>query len=164
MLDFFAWPIPTITRGKKNQKVAKIHKSFKLICHYYYYGNLTCVFLLAVNALSSQASHHCDDLKRAKQMSSAFSSMYRSIIRLLQVNVNEVKDSLRYLTDPRCLDKLCVPPKVYKDTTSTKDLLRRLCPRYINPKDTFVLEEIVSNFGSQRCKRLLSDYTDKFNF
>ena len=127
-----------------------------LICVYFF-------FLLAVKALSPQTSCHCSDLKRAKQMSSAFSSMYRSIVRLLRVNVNEVKDSLCYLTDPQCLDKLCVLPKVYKDATSTKDLLSRLCPRYINPKDTFVLEEIVTNFGSQRCKRLLKDYTEEFH-
>ena len=76
-------------------------------------------------------------------MSSAFSNLYSFVIRLLRVDVGEVKDSLCYLTDPHHPDKLCVPHKAYMGTTSTKDLLNRLCPKYVNSKDTFVLEEIV---------------------
>ena len=95
-------------------------------------------------------------------MSSDFKSMYRSVVGLLRANVEKVKDSLRYLTSPRCFNELCVPPKVYEDATTTKDLLNKLCPTYINPQDTFVLEEIVKEFGSHRCKKELKDYMDKY--
>ena len=115
-----------------------------------------------IEAVSSQTSK-CVDLEKSKQMSSAFSVMYCSVIRLLRVKVCDVKDYLRFLTDPCCLDRLCVPPHVYKEATSTKELLSCLCPDYINPKNTFVLEEIVATFGSHRCKKLVREYTDKFH-
>ena len=95
-------------------------------------------------------------------MSSDFNSMYRSVVGLLRANVGKVKDSLRYLTNPQRLNELCVPPSVYEDATTTKDLLNRLCPMYVNPEDTFVLEEIVNEFGSRCCKKELKDYTDKY--
>ena len=95
-------------------------------------------------------------------MSSDFKSMYRSVVGLLQVNVEKIKDSLRYLTNPRHLNELCVPPSVYEDATTTKELLNRLCPKYVNPQDTFVLQEIVRECGSRNCKRTLKVYTDKY--
>ena len=95
-------------------------------------------------------------------MSSDFNRMYRSVVGLLRVKVEKVKDSLHYLTNPRCLNELCVPQSVYEDATTTKDLLNRLCPMYVNPENTFVLEEIVNEFGSRRCKEVLKDYIDKY--
>ena len=96
-------------------------------------------------------------------MSSSFNSLYRSVIRLLRnVDVSEVKECLRYLTVPKHFDKLCVPPRVYEQAVTTKDLLDRLCPQYINPGNTFVLEEIVTHFGSHRCKKLVQEYMNKF--
>ena len=97
-------------------------------------------------------------------MSSAFSVMYRSVIRLLRVNVCDLKDSLRFLSDPHCLHKPCVPIDDYEDVPSTRELLNRLYKDgYINPENTFVLEVIVANCGSQRCKELVRKYTDKFH-
>ena len=90
--------------------------------------------------------------------------MCRSIIRLLRVDVDKIKDTLRYLTDPQCpdFDQLCVPREVYEDAASMKELFDKLCPKYINPKKIFVLREIVRNHGSQQCKRRLKKYTDRF--
>ena len=97
-------------------------------------------------------------------MSSAFSDMYRSFIHLELVDVDYLKDTLRYLTDPTCFDQPCVPPDVYQNVTSTKDFFDRLYPKYVNPAKTFVLEEIIRKFGSKthRCKRLLRKYTKKY--
>ena len=96
-------------------------------------------------------------------MSRFFRNMYRSVIQLLRrVDVREVKDSLRHLTVPGRSAELCVPPQVYEFAASTKDLLDHLCPKYINPENTFILEDIVANFGSRRCKRLVQEYIDKF--
>ena len=109
-------------------------------------------------------TNSCVGREGPKQVSSAFNTMYRSVRQLLRVNVREVMDTLCCLIDPCCpdLDKLCVPREVYEDATSTNELLKRLCPTYINPKNTFVLREIVTIHGSQQCKRLLQKYTDKF--
>ena len=95
-------------------------------------------------------------------MSRVFRNMYRSVIQLLRrVDVREVKDSLCFLTVPGRCGELCVPPQVYEFAASTKDLLDHLCPKYINPENTFILEDIVANFGSRRCKRLFQEYMDK---
>ena len=102
------------------------------------------------------------DLRKAQQMSSDFKTMYRSVVGLLRANVEKVKDSLCYLTNPRHPNELCVPPRIYEDATTTKDLLNRLFPTYVNPQDTFVLEEIIKEFGSRRCKKELKEYIDKY--
>ena len=96
-------------------------------------------------------------------MSSDFKTMYRSVVDLLQVDIEKVKDSLCYLTNPQCLNELCVPPSVYEDAATTKELLNKLCPKYVNPKDTFVLQEIIRECGSHDCKKALEVYTDKIN-
>ena len=96
-------------------------------------------------------------------MSSAFNSMYRSaVLQLRDVKVSEVKACLCYLTVPDFPTELCVPRHMYERATSTEDLLRELCPTYINPRDTFVLEEIVRNLGSSYCKRLVNKYVKMF--
>lgn len=103
-----------------------------------------------------------NDCKKSEAMSSEFNRLYRSIIHHLRVDVGEVKDVLRYSCKPQHLSQRCVHPSVYEDATSTKDLLDRLFPDYINPEDTFLLQEIVENCGSGQCKRLLKKYTSKF--
>lgn len=101
------------------------------------------------------------EVKKSEKMSSAFGKLYRSVIsHLRHVDVNEVKDSLRYLSNPLSSSQRCVLPSVYEDAASTKDLLDRLHPEYINFESTFLLEEIVDSYGSRRCKKLLREYTD----
>ena len=98
-------------------------------------------------------------------MSSTFNRMYRSIICDMQmVDVEEVKDSFRYLANPQCFNEPYVPSSVYEDATTTKELLKRLFPAYVNPEDTFVLEEIVNGSGSPqaRCKKELQEYIDTY--
>ena len=96
-------------------------------------------------------------------MSSAFSKLYRSIIGLLKrVDVDEVKDVLRYLSNPLSSSPRCVPPCVYQYAATTKDILDRLHPVHINFENTFLLEEIVESCGSRQCKKLLREYTSKY--
>ena len=97
-------------------------------------------------------------------MSSEFNKLYRSIMLHLKMDVGEIKQVLRFSSSPHSLHKRCVPTSVYEDATSTKELLDRLYPEYINPQDIFLLEEIVNNSGSRngKCKRLVCVYSDKF--
>ena len=98
-------------------------------------------------------------------MSTAFANMYRAISRPLprSVQANELKEFLRCFCHPQSPRQLCVDPRVYKGATSTKDILEKLCPEYINPAELFVLEGIVETFGSRQCKKLLRDFQDKFH-
>ena len=111
----------------------------------------------------SHPTNDYTDLKKSKEMSSEFNILYRSIICHLSVDVSKVKDVLRYSSNPQNFPQRCVPPSVYEDITSTEDLLDRLFPDYINPGNTFLLEEIVRNCGSSQCKILLKKYTSRFH-
>lgn len=77
--------------------------------------------------------------------------MCRSVTRLLgrNLDVNELKDFLDYFCHPQALQQRCVDPEVYRGAKSTKDVLKCLCPEYINPMKLFVLEGIVETFGSR---------------
>ena len=107
----------------------------------------------------------CSDPKKSQAMSTAFANMYRAISRLLprSVRVAELKEFLRYFCHPQFPRQLCVDPSVYEGATSTKDILKQLCPEFINPAELFVLEGIVGTFGSCRCKKLLQDFQNEFN-
>ena len=130
---------------------------------FYVQSKYDYVHSLAIRADEVSAPHPTNEYKKSKEMSSEFNILYRSIIRHLRVDVSEVKDVLRFSTKPQNFTQLCVHPSVYEDATSTKDLLERLFPDYINPGNTFLLEEIVRNCGSSQCKRLLKKYTVKFH-
>ena len=117
-----------------------------------------------INASSIASLAVCADPKKGEAMSTAFANMYRTISTLLgrRVDIDELKDFLWYLCDPQAPHQQCVDPRVYGGATSTKDVLKSLCPGYINPMKVFVLESIVETFGSRQCKKLLKDYMDKF--
>ena len=97
-------------------------------------------------------------------MSTAFASMYGAISCLFERSVaaNDIKCFLRFLCDPQAPQQLYVDPRAYKEATTAKDVLKCLCPQYINPAELFVLKGIVNKFGSDQCKKLLRDFQDKF--
>ena len=101
----------------------------------------------------------CSDPKESQVMSTAFANMYRAISRLLErsIKVDELKEFLRCFCHSQSPQQLCVDPRVYEGATSTKDILKKLCPEYINPAKLFILEGIVETFGSRQCKKLLRD-------
>ena len=108
----------------------------------------------------------CCDPKKSQAMSIAFANMFRAIYQLLElsrrVKVYKLKEFLRCFCHPKSPRQLCVDPRVYEGATSTKDILKKLCPEYINPAELFVLEGIVETFGSRQCKKLLRDFQNNF--
>ena len=113
-------------------------------------------------SLTADQALHSDH--KGLAMNTAFANMYRFISGLLgrRVDVDELKEFLRYFCHPKSPRQLCVDPRSYEGATSTKDILKQLCPQYINPAELFVLEGIVETFGSRQCKKLLRDFQDKF--
>ena len=104
------------------------------------------------------------DPERGQEVSIAFANMCRDVTRLLgrSLDVDELKDFLHYFFHPQAPQQRCVDPKVYEGATSTKSILKSLCPEYINPMKLFVLEGIVETFGSSQCKRLFRKYKKKY--
>ena len=116
-------------------------------------------------SISTEQYPVTSDTKRIQaMMNTAFAKIYRAVACLLErsVDANELKDFLRYFCHPQSPQQLCVDPRVYEGATTTKDILKQLCPQYINPVELFVLEGIVEIFGSDQCKKLLQEFQTKF--
>ena len=104
------------------------------------------------------------DAERGQEVSVAFANMCRDVTRLFgrSLAMDELKEFLHYFCHPQAPQQRCVDPKVYEGATSTKNILKSLCPEYINPMKLFVLDGIVETFGSSQCKRLLRKYKKKY--
>ena len=102
--------------------------------------------------------------EKRQVISIGFAKMYRTICGILgrSVNVDELKDYLYFFCNPKSLRQQCIDPVIFKEATSTKDVLKSLYPKYINPIELFILEGIVEAFESSQCKRLLSEYKENY--
>ena len=76
----------------------------------------------------------------------------------------DLKQFLRYFSNPLSPSQRYIDPSVYEGTESksARDILDCLYPDYINPENTYLLEEIVRNFGSFKCKKCLEEYTSEY--
>jgi hypothetical protein len=98
-------------------------------------------------------------------MSIAFVKMYRTMLPLLSrsVKANELKDVLWCFCHPQFPKLPFVDRSVYEGATSTKAILKQLCPKFINYADLRVLKGILNSFRSPRCNKLLKDFENEFN-
>ena len=87
--------------------------------------------------------------------------MFSKVVTILNtsVSVSQLKDFLDFYTHPLYPEQLYCPPKIYRDATTTMEILKSLFPRYINYMHYFLLEDIVATFGRDRAKELLQQYT-----
>ena len=102
--------------------------------------------------------------KKGQEISTAFANMYRNVSRHLgkSVDVEDLKEFLHFFCNPKSLRQRCIDPVIFKEATSTKDVLKKLCPEYVNPIELFILEGIVEAFDSSQCKRLLNEYKESY--
>ena len=108
-----------------------------------------------------------EDLAKRHRQSAAFSRMFSSITRLLgrSIKVADLKQFLHYFSNLLLPSQRYVDPGIYEGTKSRRamDILDRLYPDYVNPENTFLLEEIVRNFGSLQSKKYLEKYTSEYH-
>ena len=102
--------------------------------------------------------------KKGQEICTAFANMYRTICSRLgrSVDVDELKEFLYFFCHPESLRQQCINPVTFKEATSTKDVLKSLYPKYINPVELFILEGIVETFDSNQCKRLINEYKESY--
>ena len=110
---------------------------------------------------SSGKSH--PDPRETHHLSSDFASMFSNITDLLDKSVDmaKLKDFLDCYSHPLYPEQLYVHPKTYKDANTTKQLIKSLCPQFINFMHYYLLEDIVRKFGCDKAKEVLQQYTDK---
>ena len=73
----------------------------------------------------------------------------------------KLKDFLDGYSHPLYPEQLYVNPKTYQGANTTKQLIKSLCPQFINFMHYYLLEEIVGKFGCDRAKEVLQQYTDQ---
>ena len=88
--------------------------------------------------------------------------MFSHVTDLLDksVDVAKLKDFLGCYSHPLYPEQPYVDPKIYKDASTTKQLIKSLFPQFINFMHYFLLEDIVEKFGCAKAKEVLKQYTD----
>ena len=92
-----------------------------------------------------------------------FAVMFSEVVTILNTSVSfsKLKDFLDSYAHPLYPEEPYVPLKIYRDATTTMELLKSLFPRYINFMHYYLLEDIVVTFGCDRAKELLQQYIDQ---
>jgi hypothetical protein len=85
-----------------------------------------------------------------------FRKLKREIERSLEPD--ELKDFLRYFSNPASPEHCLVDKQLYRDLDSTSQILDSLHPTYINADNMELLRVIVDTYGSDLSKTLLDDY------
>ena len=112
---------------------------------------------------SSSKSH--PDPRETHHLSRKFAIVFSDVTDLLDKSVDmaKVKDFLDCYSHPLYPEQLYVNPKTYKDANTTKQLIKSLCPQFINFMHYYLLEDIVGEFGCDKAKEVLQQYTGQKN-
>ena len=92
-----------------------------------------------------------------------FATTFTKLTGILNTSVqtSELKEFLESYCHPLYPEQYYVDPKIYGTATTTKEVLKSLFPRYINYMHYYLLEEIVEEFGCDKAKEVLQQYTDQ---
>ena len=117
----------------------------------------------SVELLGVFSSKPDPDPREKHHFSREFAIMLSGVTNLLDesVDIAMLKDFLYCFSHPLYPEQLYVNPKTYRDVNTTKQLIKSLCPQFINFLHYFLLEDIVGKFGCDRAKKLLQQYTDQ---
>ena len=107
-----------------------------------------------------------ENLKLQYKQSGLFAVMFPKLKRSLERSLkpDDLKEFLRYFCNPASPDHCLVDKQLYGDLDSTSDILDSLHPKYINPANLLLLQEIVDNFGSEQSKTLLQNYNRQWEW
>ena len=105
------------------------------------------------------------DPSETHHLSKEFAVLFSYVTDLLDKSVDmaRLKDFLDCYSHPLYPEKPYVHPKIYKNASTTKQLIKSLCPQFINFIHYYLLEDIVESFGCDRAKEVLQQYTEQKN-
>ena len=105
------------------------------------------------------------DPRETHHLSKEFAVMFSHVTELLDESVDtaKLKDFLDCYSHPLYPEQPYVHPKIYKDANTPKQVIKSLCPQFINFLHYYLLEDIVESFGCDRAMRVLKQYTAQKN-
>ena len=112
---------------------------------------------------SSSTPH--SDPREAHHLCREFAIMFSDVTDLLDKSVNmaKLKDFLDCYSHPLYPEQPYIHPKIYEDAITPKQLIKSLCPQFINFMHYYLLEDVVESFGCDRAKEVLKQYTAQKN-
>ena len=103
------------------------------------------------------------DPRETHHLSREFAVMFSYVTDLLDksVDITKLKDFLDSYSHPLYPEQHYVQPKIYKDASTTKQLIKSLFPQFINFMHYYLLEDIVASFECGRAKEVLQQYAEQ---
>ena len=78
------------------------------------------------------------------------------------IDVDTLKEFLRFYSHPLYPEKPYVDPHVYRHAKTVPDTISSLVPRYINYMEHYTLQNIVEQFGNEECRKYFQEYKELF--
>ena len=105
------------------------------------------------------------DPRETHHLCREFAIVFSDVTDLLDksVDVVKLKEFLDSYSHPLYPEQPYVHPKIYKDASTSKQLIKSLCPQFINFMHYYLLEDIVESFGCDRAKEVLQQYSERKN-
>ena len=103
------------------------------------------------------------DPRETHHLCREFAIVFSDVTDLLdkRVDVIKLKEFLDSYSHPLYPEQPYVHPKIYKDASTSKQLINSLCPQFINFVHYYLLEDIVVRFKCDEAKELLQQYTEQ---
>ena len=103
------------------------------------------------------------DPRETHHLCREFAIVFSDVTDLLDksVDIAKLKDFLDCYSHPLYPEQPYIHPKIYKDTNTTKKVIKSLCPKFINFMHYYLLEDIVESFGCDRAKEILQQYIEQ---
>ena len=100
-----------------------------------------------------ESSHLCRD----------FAIAFPEVANILNtfVHVSELKIFLESYSHHLHPEQLYIDPKIYRDASTTEQVMKSLFPQFINYMHYYLLEDIVVRFHYGRAKEILQQYTEQ---
>ena len=119
------------------------------------------MFLLPVKASTKPYS----DPRESHHLYREFAIIFPEVTNILNtfVQVSELKTFLESYCHPLHPEQFYIDPKIYRDASTSEQVVKSLFPQFINYVHNYLLEDIVVRFQCDRAKEVLQQYTEQID-
>ena len=103
------------------------------------------------------------DPRESHHLYREFAIIFPEVANILNtfVQVSELKTFLNSYCHPLHPEHLYIDPKIYRDASTTEQVVKSLFPQFINYMHYYLLEDIVVRFQCDRAIEVLQQYTEQ---